>query len=94
MTTSTGPTPSYLPTDVSKRKESLKLIYSPSIHWLGAITVLCILGIAASSFVPQGTAMATGLATIAGISVGALAKLMESNSQGSQPTQTSQTRQD
>lgn len=92
MTTPT--TPSYLPADVSKRKESLKLIYAPSIHWLGFITILCILGIAVSSFVPQGTAMVASLATIAGVTVSALAKLMDNDSGSNQPSQTSQTRQD
>lgn len=67
-----------LPVDVSKRKESLRLIYQPSVHWLGAITVFCILGIIGSVFIEQGAAVVGSLATIAGISAGAIAKIVDS----------------
>lgn len=79
---------SSVPYEVSKRKESLKLIYQPSVHWLGGITVLCILGIAASSYFPQSTSVVSALAVVAGIAVGALAKVLDSPT--AQPPQQTQ----
>lgn len=71
-----NPQPSSLPAEVSRRKEALTLIYSPSIHWLGGIALLCILGMVVLPIFGWGEGTGQGLATIAGICVGGLIKVI------------------